>query len=94
MLLFLRHMQAAGTSPKEYDAKLFGGGRMFDGTVADIPYKNVVIGRELVAQHGLRLRAEHLGGSGHRNLQFELWSGDAYLRFWGQDAEQRVDAAR
>lgn len=94
MLLFLRHMEAAGTHPQQYEAKLFGGGRMFDGAVVDIPYKNVVIARELVARHGLRLRAEHLGGSGHRNLQFEIWSGNAYLRFWGQDAEQRVEPSR
>ena len=87
MLMFLRHMRAAGTGPAEYDAKLFGGGRMFDSNGIDIPHKNVAMGRELVAFHGLRLRAEHLGGSGHRNLQFEIWSGDAYLRFWGQNAE-------
>lgn len=92
MLLFLREMRAAGTRPQEYEAKLFGGGRMFaanTAAVADVSRKNMQYGRELVRQHGMTLRAEHLGGEGHRNLWFELWSGDVYLKFWGQNAEQR-----
>ncbi len=92
MLLFLREMRGAGTRPQEYEAKLFGGGRMFaahTAVAADVSRKNVQRGRELVRQHGLTLRAEHLGGEGHRNLWFELWSGDVYLKFWGQNAEQR-----
>ena len=90
MYLLLRGMHAAGAKPHEFDAKLFGGGRMSagEGTAGDVPFRNIVAARALVQQHGLRLRAEHLGGQGHRNLLFELWSGDAYLRFWGQGAEQ------
>ncbi len=94
MLLFLRDMRAAGTRPEEYEAKLFGGGRMFvhhhplRASHSDVSCKNVLRGRELVQQYGLRLKAEHLGGEGHRNLLFEIWSGDAYLKFWGQNAQQ------
>lgn len=29
--LFLQHVEAAGTRPSEYQAKLFGGSNMFDG---------------------------------------------------------------
>ncbi len=98
MLLFLRDMRAAGTRPDEYEAKLFGGGRMFTQEkplhvqhgCMDVPCKNVLRGRELVRQHGLRLKAEHLGGEGHRNVLFEIWSGDAYLKFWGQNAQQSM----
>lgn len=95
MALFLREMRAAGTQPQEYVAKLFGGGRMFPvsggafhGAGVDVPHRNVEVGRAIVAEQGMTLAAEHLGGSGHRNLMFEIWSGDAYLRFWGQDAQQ------
>lgn len=90
MVLFLRCMHAAGARPQEFEAKLFGGGRMFghDRGGSDVPQRNITAGRALVQQHGLRLRAEHLGGQGHRNLVFELWSGDAYLRFWGQGAQR------
>ena len=94
MLLFLRDMRTAGTRPEDYEAKLFGGGRMFAEAphvrpgCLDVSCKNVLRGRELVRHYGLRLKAEHLGGEGHRNLMFEIWSGDAYLKFWGQNAEQ------
>ncbi len=96
MLLFLRDMRAAGTRPDEYEAKLFGGGRMFTQDNSQnqegigIPCKNVQRGRELVRQYGMRLKAEHLGGEGHRNLMFEIWNGDAYLKFWGQNAQQSM----
>lgn len=102
MAMFLREMAAAGTRPDEYEAKLFGGGRMFairahagSGPCAagDVPCRNVEIARGIVARHGLKLRAEHLGGAGHRNVIFEIWSGDAYLRFWGEGAEQRRQEA-
>lgn len=94
MLLFLRQMRAVGTHPGEYEAKLFGGGKMFAHSLQertgcyDVPCKNVLRGRELVRQYGMRLKAEHLGGQGHRNLIFEIWSGDVYLKFWGSSAEQ------
>ena len=89
MYLLLRGMRAAGARPQEFDAKLFGGGRMYGDATAgsDVPHRNVAAGRALVHQHGLRLRAEHLGGQGHRNLYFELWSGDVYLRFSGHGAQ-------
>lgn len=96
MLLFLRDMRAAGTRPDEYEAKLFGGGRMFahdhsqNQAGMSISCKNVQRGRELVHQYGMRLKAEHLGGDGHRNLMFEIWSGDVYLKFWGQNAQQSM----
>ncbi|MBW4047224.1 MAG: chemotaxis protein CheD [Proteobacteria bacterium] len=95
MLMFLRNIRAAGARPEEFEAKLFGGGRMFEAShgpnrhdVLDVSTKNVQMARTLVRRHGLKLKAEHLGGSGHRNLVFEVWSGHAYLKFWGQDAEQ------
>lgn len=75
---------------------MFGGGRMFEGRpqqfqagCVDVSCKNVLTGRTLVRQHGLKLKAEHLGGRGHRNLIFDIWSGDAYLKFWGLDAEEK-----
>lgn len=100
MLLFLRDMRASQTRPEEFGAKLFGGGHMFEGRsqplqagCLDVPRKNVLAGRALVRQHGLKLKAEHLGGQGHRNLIFDIWSGDAYLKFWGQNAEQKRPVA-
>ena len=98
MRRFAVEMRQAGTTPDQYVAKLFGGGRMFgmptrpDQQCNDVPCKNVQVARVLAQEYGMVIKAEHLGGQGHRNLLFEIWSGDAYLRFWGQDAEQRQSA--
>jgi len=88
MQLLLADIAKADTRPQEYEAKLFGGGSMFSaddchgknvsrGQVHD---RNVEAGRLLVAKYGFRLTAEHLGGCGHRQLVFDIWSGHAWLR--------------
>lgn len=84
--LLLQEMDQAYTRPGEYLVKLFGGGSMFypprfaTGQVGDIPGGNIAMGRELVKRHGLRLEAEDLGGYGHRQVLFELGSGDVWVR--------------
>ena len=85
--LFLRHVERAGTSPKEYEAKLFGGANMFvyaDETLSiasDIGQNNIAYGRALLEHHGIALIAEHVGGSGRRKLHFDIWSGNVWLAF-------------
>jgi chemotaxis protein CheD len=82
--LFLHHVEAAGTRPGEYQAKLFGGGNMFNGGTSgklDIGPRNIEYGRQLLASKNIALMAEHVGGSGRRKLHFELWSGDVLLAF-------------
>lgn len=85
LALLLREIRAAGTHPREYEFKLFGGGNMFPhlvkaGDCRDVPCKNVRAGRELAARHGLTIKAEHLGGAGHRNVLFDVWSGHVWVR--------------
>lgn len=82
--LFLQHVEAAGTHPSEYQAKLFGGGNMFVGGKSgtmDIGPRNIEYGRNLLASKNIALIAEHVGGSGRRKLHFELWSGHVWLAF-------------
>jgi len=85
VLMFQRELQNTRTRPAEYQAKLFGGGRMF-GPLGktkrhvDVQDRNIDIGRRLMAQHGFRVLAEDLGGDGHRNVVFDLWSGDVWLK--------------
>ena len=92
--LFLQHVAAAGTRPSEYQAKLFGGGNMFNGgTVGkmDIGRRNIDYGRKLLASKNIALMAEHVGGSGRRKLHFELWSGQVLLAFpEGSGAQTRT----
>jgi len=74
------------TQPHEYEAKLFGGGNMFNlppsrsannTTVSD---RNIIVARELMARYGFRVKTEHMGGQGHRNIIFEVGNGDVWVR--------------
>jgi len=85
MLMFHRELARTRTRPGEFQVKVFGGGRMFDYKQkvkrhVDISDRNVEAGRQLIAQHGFRITAEDLGNYGHRNVIFDLWSGDVWVR--------------
>ena len=91
--LFLQEVEAAGTRPGEYQAKLFGGANMLSALATgkmEIGPRNVDYGRRLLATHHIALVAEHVGGSGRRKLHFDLRSGDVWLAFpQGMDARIR-----
>lgn len=92
MQLLLKEIDFAGASHREYEVKLFGGGNMFPerGIEKDhVGLKNVDMARALVRRHGFNCVAEHLGGDGHRNVIFNVWSGDVWMR---HAAIQRQDA--
>ena len=83
--MFAREMRRNNTRAADYQAKIFGGGRMFStaangGRHVDISERNVQIGRKLVARGGFNLISEDLGGSGHRNVVLDLWSGDVWVK--------------
>ena len=85
MLMFQRELQDTRTRPGEYQVKLFGGGHMFACARkakrhVDVSDRNVETGRQLIAQHGFKILAQDLGGDGHRNVVFDLWSGDVWLK--------------
>ena len=87
MELFMRELTRSRSKPAEYEVKIFGGGRMFEHAGkgakpihADIPARNVHIGRALVNRYGFRFAAEDLGGKGHRNVMLDLWSGDVWVK--------------
>lgn len=82
--LMCAQMRDCGARPREFQVKLFGGGNMFPHAAPareqHVGLKNVEAGRELLARHGLQPSAEHLGGIGHRNLIFEVWSGHVWMK--------------
>lgn len=94
MLLFHKEIRTAKTKPGEYQVKLFGGGNMFElpkrqvGCV-DVPCRNVMAARHLLRLHGHNVVAEHVGMHGHRNVIFELWSGDVWMRHVKHVTEQK-----
>ncbi len=84
MLLFQKEVRAAKTKPGEYQAKMFGGGNMFRmpqrTDCVDVACRNVMAARHLLRHHGHDVVSEHVGMHGHRNVIFELWSGDVWMR--------------
>lgn len=82
--LMLHEIRGAGTSPADYQVKLFGGGHMFSAhqTVgADhVGAKNVEMARILMKRHGFSISAEQLGGVGHRNVMFDIGNGQVRVR--------------
>jgi chemotaxis protein CheD len=82
--LMLSEIKRSGTHPSEYQVKLFGGGNMFPSSnklrEQHVGLKNVEAGIELLARHGLKAQAEHLGGLGHRNLIFDIWNGHVWMK--------------
>lgn len=85
MLLFMQELKRSKTKPSEYTAKLFGGGNMFSQTDkpkahTNISSQNIDFGRNVMTQYGFKVHAEDMGGAGHRNIIFDLWSGDVWVK--------------
>jgi chemotaxis protein CheD len=90
MIMFLDEIKKTNTQPREYEIKVFGAGNMFaehgvNNTALSVSDKNIDIGRTLLQQYGFKIKAEHLGGEGHRNIIFDIWSGDVWMRHVSRD---------
>ena len=85
--LMFTEIQRSGTRADEYQIKLFGGGNMFPSTTKPrtqhVGLKNIEVVSQLLAHHGLKVRAEHLGGIGYRNLIFDIGTGHVWMRHQG-----------
>jgi chemotaxis protein CheD len=81
--IFFGEMNRNATMKEDYQVKVFGGGNMFElrekggVTVGD---KNLAMMRLILEKNGMGITAEHVGGKGHRNVIFEIWSGDCWVR--------------
>ncbi|MGZ5000925.1 MAG: hypothetical protein ACXV7F_11535 [Methylomonas sp.] len=83
MALFMSELSKTGTWPVDYDVKMFGGGDQFPdhaGNMFSVPDNNILVGRQLLQQLGFTIKAEHLGGTGHRNVIFDVWSGKVWIK--------------
>ena len=85
MELLLGAMHHAGTRPADYRLKLFGGARRFPTAAmatghAGRPHENLEAGVALARRHGLALVPGDVGGSAHRQVVFDSWSGEAWVR--------------
>lgn len=83
LALLLEEVQRQGAAPREFEVKLFGGGNMF-GPLASlgehVGKRNIEAAHRLIRAQGLEPVAESLGGCVHRNLIFEVWSGNVWQK--------------
>lgn len=83
LTILLHEIHASHTSPHEYQVKMFGGGNQFPGHHAiavDVATRNIDAGLHLLTEQGLELTSVHLGGTGHRQVVLDIWSGDVWVR--------------
>jgi chemotaxis protein CheD len=84
MGLLIQAAVDAHSDPREYRYKVFGGGNMFpelvDKSGLDVGTKNVDCATRFLADAGYAIEAQHVGGTGARNLIFDIWDGDVWLR--------------
>lgn len=72
-----------GTRPVEYEVKLFGGGQMLSDflNTDNVSFRNIEKARQLMSKENLTVKAESLGGTGYRNVIFDIASGDVWVKY-------------
>ncbi len=84
MELMVAQLRERGVPVCECEAKVFGGGTMFPsiegGRQAGIGHRNGVAAEKLLAEYGIPVVSESLFGSGHRQILFEVATGDVWVR--------------
>ncbi|MBC6905525.1 chemotaxis protein CheD [Saccharophagus sp. K07] len=81
--LLLKQVRLHKTHPGDYQIKLFGGGDMFPGRPSrgeSISRRNIQAARQFLDQYNMKPISENVGASGHRNVIFEVWSGNVWVR--------------
>jgi chemotaxis protein CheD len=82
LTLMIEQLTAMGAPVAKCQAKIFGGGDMFVGQQrsATIGRKNGDAARALLAQRGIAVTAASMFGIGHRNIIFNVNTGDVWSR--------------
>lgn len=84
MLLMFQELKRLDVNPAECQAKVFGGADMFPGQrqagIVCVGKKNGAAARELLRAHGLGIASENLFGVGHRQIIFNVRTGEVWAR--------------
>lgn len=81
--VMLRDLEQLRVPPAECVAKVFGGGSMFPAHTAGgmaIGKRNGEDARLMLEHHGLSIASESLFGEGHRQIVFDVATGDVWAR--------------
>jgi chemotaxis protein CheD len=90
----LDYISKERTQPSDYEVKIFGGGNMLMSAKITnaVGPRNVDYGKLWLANHGFTVRREHVAGDGHRNIIFDVESGDVWVRFQPQQTTQKTNS--
>ena len=106
MQLFKRSVRRYGTVISDYQAKIFGGGNMYEKQVKDplddiqrlpVGDKNVMAAYEFLQHEGANILVAHVGEFGHRRIIFNISTGEVWVKFTptgSQAGNQRVLSGR
>ena len=83
--LMMTQLRGMGVRPTECQAKVFGGGDMFPHkpkphSAIHVGQRNGHAAQELLQSHGIQVFASSLFGHGHRQIVFNLSTGDVWAR--------------
>lgn len=76
MELLVNGLLKSGARRERLEGKLFGGARMMEG-LSDIGAMNAAFARHFLQNEGIRIVAEHLGGTQGRRVEYSPVSGRA-----------------
>ena len=84
LTLMLLDLERVGVSAARCQAKIFGGGHMFpeqgEAGAMQVGRKNGEAARYLLRRRGIVVQSESLFGVGHRQIVFDVASGDVWAR--------------
>ncbi len=84
ILIMSRELERIKVNPSHCVAKIFGGGNMFPGQTRtdarNVGLKNGEAARALLVAHRIPVVSESLFGVGHRQIIFDIRSGDVWAR--------------
>jgi len=90
MTLFERSAKRNHTQLRDYQAKIFGGGNMYekqyrtdqsDSNRRPVGEKNVAAAFDLLSKHDIPILVAHVGEFGHRRIVFDIETGDVWVKF-------------
>lgn len=84
MCLMAQELMRMGVNPVQCKGKIFGGGNMFPGQAKaealNVGQRNGEVARSLLRAHGIEIVSESLYGMGHRQIIFDVRTGDVWAR--------------
>ncbi len=84
LALFEREAAKYGTQLNEYQAKIFGGSNVLTDITpqgaALVGNTNTEAALRHLSEREILLRASHVGGTGHRQIVFDVGSGDVWVK--------------